>query len=151
MKKLAFSILGFCLIPFYLLRNLKLFPSSSVFWNWNTPPLHKTACATTRTADHQHRPETTTTGGETSQASYQETPWGSTLEKSKSMIFSNLNGGQSDLQRRSTNLWFLKFDVGAAINSKEVDFARCFELSWCAGTRRNFPKRNNEQHRLPSS
>ena len=33
-----------------------------------------TACATTRTADHQHRPETTTTGGETSQASYQETP-----------------------------------------------------------------------------
>ena len=25
-------------------------------------------------ADHQHRPETTTTGGETSQASYQETP-----------------------------------------------------------------------------
>ena len=31
-----------------------------------------TACATTRTADHQHRPETTTTGGETLQASYQE-------------------------------------------------------------------------------
>ena len=27
MKKLAFSILGFCLIPFYLLGNLKLFPS----------------------------------------------------------------------------------------------------------------------------
>ena len=31
MKKLAFYILGFCLITFYLLRNLKLFPSSSVF------------------------------------------------------------------------------------------------------------------------
>ena len=64
--------------------------------------------------------------------------------------YTNFYGGQSDLQRRSTNLWFLKFDVGAAINSKEVDVARCFELSWCVGTRRNFPKRNNEQHRLPS-
>lgn len=139
MKKLAFYLLGFCLIPFYLLRNLKLFPSSSVFWNWNTPPLSTTtACATTRTADHQHRPETTTTGGETSQASYQETPWGSTLEKSKSMIFSNLNGGQSDLQRRIAKALdkfeILKFDVGAAINSKEVDVARCFELSWCVSS-----------------
>ena len=64
--------------------------------------------------------------------------------------YTNFNGGQSDLQRRSTNLWFLKFDVGAAITSKEVDFARCFELSWCVTRWRNFPKRNNEQHRLPS-
>ena len=107
MKKLAFYILGFCLIPFYLLRNLKLFPSHPQSFEIGTLLLSTTtACATTRTADHQHRPETTTTGGETSQASYQETPWGSTLEKSKSMIFSNLNGGQSDLQRRSTNLRF---------------------------------------------
>ena len=30
MKKLTFYILGFCLIPFYLLRNLKLFPSTFV-------------------------------------------------------------------------------------------------------------------------
>jgi hypothetical protein len=49
------------------------------------------------------------------------------------MIFSNLNGGQSDLQRRIAKALdkfeILKFDVGAAINSKEVDVARCFELS----------------------
>ena len=62
------------------------------------------------------------------------------------MIFSNLNGGQSDLQRRSTEVDVArcfelsctsgpdatsqtKFDVCTAINSKEVDVARCFELS----------------------
>jgi hypothetical protein len=39
----------------------------------SSPISTTTACATTRTADHQHQPETTTTGGETSQASYQET------------------------------------------------------------------------------
>lgn len=62
MKKLAFFILGFCLISFYLLRNLKLFPSSSVFWNWNTPPLHNDRVCNdphcrppTSTRDHHHR------------------------------------------------------------------------------------------------
>ena len=49
-----------------ILSLLKLEHSSS-------PISTTTACATTRTADHQHQPETTTTGGETSQASYQET------------------------------------------------------------------------------
>ena len=62
MKKLDFHILGFCLIPFYLLRNIKLFPSHPQSFEIGTLLLSTTtACATTRTADHQHRPETTTT------------------------------------------------------------------------------------------
>jgi len=56
----------------------------------------------------------------------------------------------SRIFKGARQIWDFKFDVGAAITSKEVDVARCFALGSCVGSRRINWARNNEQHRLPS-
>ena len=56
-------------------QSFEIGTSSSLHTYIHTCTHTTTACATTRTEDHQHRPETTTTGGETSQVSYQENLW----------------------------------------------------------------------------